>query len=421
MNEQIKRDHHYVPRCYLKRWTTKDKPTYLWCLDKKKFATQHDKIKLVSNKSTSVKDSLYKFTGLNPLESRNVFSMLIEKNNWFSEDCKDDIWYELEARNMIYYADDHQAWRNYILYLATYSPRLHNMILTFTGENIDELQNDEMRQFIGKSVAEWIIYTHNKPSKYLTDASVQEKIKLMIEKDRYNNIEDEFATLESKVAPLIVQIINDNDLSFYKIIENKVILLKFLTNQYCRTKKLITKLVDGFTPLHQKFIERCISKPCQDIQSCYFQKSKRLHCKMLAMCAAQTRYRSLNTSQITLMISYYAMEIMLRSLRCHYFVVLKNNTIISFLTNDTPCYNIDADNCQQTDKFTIYYPIAPDTAILLSDQPQDKEYNQQVKQLTEQEVNFYNKFILDNAEQYVYANNKQDLEKVLTTINNNLQ
>jgi hypothetical protein len=32
-----------------------------------------------------------------------------------------------------------------------------------------------------------------------------------------------------------------------------------------------------------------------------------------------------------------------------------------------------------------------------------------------------NQFILDNAEQYVYANNKQDLEKILTTINNNLQ
>lgn len=415
MNEQIKRDHHYVPRWYLKQWTTKEKPTYLWCLDKKKPTTQYDKIKLVPTKSTSVQESLYKFTGLNPLETRHVFEMLIEKSNWFSEEVKDDIWDELEARNMIYYADDHQAWKDYILYLATYSPSMKNMILTFTGENIDELQNDEMRQFIGKSVAEWIISTHDQPSKYVTDASVQEKIKLMMEKDKHNTIEDEFATLESKVAPLIATIINDNDLSFYKIMDNKVTLLKFLTNQYYRTKKSITKIVDGFTPLHKEFIAQCGSKPCQNIQSCYFQKSKRLHCKTLAMCASQTKYRSLNTPQITLMISYYAMEIMLRSLGYHYFIVLKNNTKISFLTNDTPCYNIDAEEGKQADKFTIYYPISHDTAILLSDQPQDKQYNQQIKQLTEQEVNFYNKFILDNAEQYVYANNQQDLENLITT------
>jgi hypothetical protein len=414
MNEQIKRDHHYVPRWYLKQWTTKEKPTYLWCLDKKKPTTQYDKIKLVPTKSTSVQESLYKFTGLNPLETRIMFS-IIELNHGLPEELKDNIWNELEAQNMIYYADNHQAWKDYILYLATYSPRMNNMILTFTGENIDELQNDEMRPFIGKSLADWIISTHDQPSKYANNPSVQEKIKHMNSISQYNTIENEFATLESKVAPLIATIINDPNLSFDNIMENQVLLFAFIANQYNRTKKSITKLLDGFTSLHQKFIAQCDSKPCQNIQSCHFQKSKRRKCQTLAMCAAQTKYRSLNKPQIALMASYYFMKIMLRSLGYHYFIVLKNNTKISFLTNDTPCYNIDAEEGKQADKFTIYYPISHDTAILLSDPPQDKQYNQQIKQLTEQEVNFYNKFILDNAEQYVYANNQQDLENLITT------
>lgn len=100
---------------------------------------------------------------------------------------------------------------------------------------------------------------------------------------------------------------------------------------------------------------------------------------------------------------------------CYYLVILKNNTTVSFLTNDTPCYNIVAENFQQAGKFTIYYPIAPDTALLLSRNNEYAEYHQQIKQLSEQEVNFYNKFILDNAEKYVYANNKQDLENLITT------
>ena len=93
--------------------------------------------------------------------------------------------------------------------------------------------------------------------------------------------------------------------------------------------------------------------------------------------------------------------------------LLVNKTDIPFITSDQPVINLYADYQKPEEEpngLTFYYPISPDVAILLnSEDTQNKVY------LTREQVDYYNRTIIQASYQCIFANKREVIERYRKT------
>lgn len=96
----------------------------------------------------------------------------------------------------------------------------------------------------------------------------------------------------------------------------------------------------------------------------------------------------------------------------HQLILLENNTGVPLLTADQPTINIHAaGDDQPPERLAFYYPLSPYLAMLLLDEPpQDKAAFR--REMTEAEVDTYNRLIVERSHEMVFATDPQHLKNI---------
>jgi hypothetical protein len=92
-------------------------------------------------------------------------------------------------------------------------------------------------------------------------------------------------------------------------------------------------------------------------------------------------------------------------------VLLRNLSVdVRFITGDQPVINIHAKEKGKTvEKLELYYPVSPTHAILLTED--DSYISGEKRKLPVEEVDEYNKMIVNQSHEQLYASSKHDLER----------
>ena len=97
------------------------------------------------------------------------------------------------------------------------------------------------------------------------------------------------------------------------------------------------------------------------------------------------------------------------------FILLKNETDISFITSDCPCVNIYSsfikDRLLQEHEIEFLFPLSPNLSILVTDKTCYTTNNISIVQ--EKDIDIYNKTIINTAHRYVYSNSKNVLQRYI--------
>lgn len=102
------------------------------------------------------------------------------------------------------------------------------------------------------------------------------------------------------------------------------------------------------------------------------------------------------------------------SLKDFKIILLKNQTLMPFITGDQPVFNLkgdDLDSSGNVKEFELYYPISPETALLIKkDSSLTEKYSN--KNLTIDEVNKYNLKVKEVSEQFIFSNKEDELKRI---------
>ena len=97
------------------------------------------------------------------------------------------------------------------------------------------------------------------------------------------------------------------------------------------------------------------------------------------------------------------------------FILLKNETDISFITSDCPCVNIYSsfikDRLLQEHEIEFLFPLSPNLSILVTDKTCYTTNNISIVQ--EKDIDIYNKTIINTAHRYVYSNSNNVLQRYI--------
>lgn len=89
--------------------------------------------------------------------------------------------------------------------------------------------------------------------------------------------------------------------------------------------------------------------------------------------------------------------------------LLVNQSDIEFITGDQPVINLCADykkSDAEVDKLVFYYPLSPIYAVIIN----ENENNDNYEELKEEQVDYYNRKIVDASYEQYYASSKEMIE-----------
>lgn len=98
------------------------------------------------------------------------------------------------------------------------------------------------------------------------------------------------------------------------------------------------------------------------------------------------------------------------------FVFIENHTAEKFLSTDQPAINLQSDKVDETGAVVdleLYYPLSPTTALLIDFKNNSKERCQSM-QIKEEMVCWFNSKMINNSENFIFSENKEQLEKLIT-------
>lgn len=102
------------------------------------------------------------------------------------------------------------------------------------------------------------------------------------------------------------------------------------------------------------------------------------------------------------------------SLQDFKIILLKNQSLMPFITGDQPVFNVkgdDLDSNGNVKELELYYPISPETALLIKrDSSITEKYT--TKDLTIDEANKYNLKVKEVSEQYIFSNKEDELKRI---------
>ena len=96
------------------------------------------------------------------------------------------------------------------------------------------------------------------------------------------------------------------------------------------------------------------------------------------------------------------------------FIFIENNTTNHFITSDQPVFNILNDETNENGEVTyleFYYPITPNYALTIHFR--DNQIEKFVSKVADDTmINYFNKKVFQNADYFVFADSKDQLEKL---------
>jgi hypothetical protein len=96
------------------------------------------------------------------------------------------------------------------------------------------------------------------------------------------------------------------------------------------------------------------------------------------------------------------------------FIFVENNTSIPFITGDQPVFNILNDKLNddgEAIELELYYPLTTKYALTLHFRPEQIDTFES-RLANENQVHYLNKKVFENADYYVFADNKEILENI---------
>lgn len=199
----------------------------------------------------------------------------------------------------------------------------------------------------------------------------KQELELEIEKMKANLIEEIHARIESHAPPLL-SALRKYDNSFYADLDQCIKFVTFLLHQYFRTDNLRKK----------------ISALPDMMRGHSFERTALLFNHIYAISAGASVYRDREAYKI---------------------IFLKNTTGIPLITGDQPVLNLL--DPTDTEDIELYYPVSPETAILLTC---DKNKTvSKISKITDVEVTSYNFMIFNSAADQVYSSDADYLDSLV--------
>jgi hypothetical protein len=247
-----------------------------------------------------------------------------------------------------------------------------------TRENIGQqrffYEVEPLNDFESTMVDSFIKNKH--PTSHLVSLSTFEIYNAVANGDklvRRNGIEEYHEKIEHKAIPILDKIWEE-DLSWLDSVQSKIDFAHYLGVQYSRTNRGHNALASNLREAELKFPK---------YQGMFnSEKLSKVYALLMGDVIGNWVYSSGNIS------------------------ILKNSTELEFITGDQPVFNLDMrglDKNEDVSKFNLYYPISPNLALLITEQPRLD------RALTIDEVNEYNQFIVDCSHEQIYASNKESL------------
>lgn len=314
MGNNLKRAHHYVWQHYLSAWANQNKQ--ISCYDK-----NQDKAYVTNTKNTAQQKDFYQ---LNELTTEDLF--YIKSLACINKTTQLDIKESLSAWNQIY-----------------------EMLF---------------------AIQQLLKYSKNSKN------GVSPALELLKKKLQFETIENFHCAFEDAGIKYL-DMVRDQDLSFFDNPNCKEEFLLFLSMQYVRTEKM------------QSNIRQVLSNDGKNDVALQKAFGRLVHP------ISSTINKHWNLIACNYAVSY-SREILNHSIR-----LLVNNSDIDFITSDQPVINTDSLSNPIT-KLDFYYPVSPKLAIFIFNTSASK-LNNFVQELSDNEVTQYNNLMLSLSSKYIYS------------------
>lgn len=190
-----------------------------------------------------------------------------------------------------------------------------------------------------------------------------DKIDEALDEYMTNALEDEHMRIESRFVPHLEEI-KSGDLSFYENSDGCLDFLMFISAQYMRTKGIKVRT-----------IELIKEKNGQDLSRIWGLMSLMYATNIMTSLFFERKLRKLE--------------------------LIHNRTCAEFITGDQPAINLLGTRPLPPQSLSIYYPVSPDLALILSEVNQEPAFT--TESLTATGVAELNKRIVDASHSQVFA------------------
>lgn len=195
-----------------------------------------------------------------------------------------------------------------------------------------------------------------------------------------NNFEENLhAMIESQAIPYLDKL-RKKDGMFLQDDDNCIEFFHYLAVQYHRTSKRKAAIIDTFKKIPLQYVDMAATFNIEKIWN------------------IMSHILSTNV----------AWSLFINRLK-YKLILIENETQIPFITSDQPLINSAAVGGLEPKTLDIYYPISPTVAIYLTENAVISTSNIVVNNMNE--IDGYNKAIIGQAKEQLYANSKEVLER----------
>lgn len=295
----------------------------------------------------------------------------------------------------------HYVWRNYLRawanneqiwsYLRKQNKVVNTNLMNVAQSNyyyklndINSYEEKILKDFIRKSPKSvqgmqtdfLSMFTIHTKLRKAFETSKSQKILDEIRKIEINSMENAHSLIERSGEKLIA-CRTFEDLKFIEQTNSRFDTIIFLCFQYFRTKNLRERIKESFK----------INKPFP----------------ALNIWNIMSFFMALNTAE------YISLNPKTR------FVFMENPTSEKFLSTDQPAINLQSDKVDENGDVVdleLYYPLSPNSALLVDFNNNSRERCQSM-QVQEEMVRWFNGRMINNFENFIFSENKEQLDKLI--------
>jgi hypothetical protein len=297
----------------------------------------------------------------------------------------------------------HYVWRNYLKawanneHIWTFLRKQNKVISTnlqnvaqsnyyYKLNDINDFEEKILKEFIRKSPKSVQAWQHD----FLSMFTIHTKLKKAFKKSKSQEILEEIKKIEinsmenahSKIeysGEKLIACKTFEDLKFIEQTNSRFDAIMFLCFQYFRTKNLKNRIKESF--------KTDSSFPALNIWN------------ILSF------FLALNTAE------YISLNPKTR------FLFIKNTTSKALISSDQPVINLQSHKVDENGEvldLELYYPLSPNSAVVIDFNNNGKERSKKIE-IKEDMVNWYNSKIIADYDNFIFSNNKTQLDILLKT------
>ncbi len=207
------------------------------------------------------------------------------------------------------------------------------------------------------------------PMKLIEQSPKSKELNDILDVYMTNALEDYYAGIESTFLPLLDRTLA-GDIGFYADDKESIDFFHFICTQYMRTKGIKERTVDVFKEHNNR-----------DISHVWNLMSYIFAVNIGGSLYVERKKRRL--------------------------VLVNNDTNVPFVTGDQPIINLVGARPNPPEKLSMYYPVSPDRALILSEVDEAPQFT--TDSLTESDVHGLNVKVLDASHSQVFGSSRKSL------------